>query len=230
MDIDLKDAKILIVDDKISNLEILEDFLKFKGYKNIKTLNDSRDFDSAIENFNPDILLLDLMMPYVSGFEILEKLKLDKRINGLMPILVLTADITFNTKKDALTNGASDFLTKPFDLIEVDLRIKNLLQSAFLLSQVKNQNKILDKKVLEKTSELQQTILEINKQNETLKEIAWIQSHVVRAPLARMLGLISLIKLNSYPGNMNQEQILNLIVESAMELDVTIKDISNKTI
>lgn len=110
------------------------------------------------------------------------------------------------------------------------MRIKNLLQSAFLLSQVKNQNKILDEKVLEKTSELQKTILEINKQNETLKEIAWIQSHVVRAPLARMLGLISLIKLNSYQENMNQEQILNLIVESAMELDAAIKDISNKTI
>ncbi len=230
MNIGLKDAKILIVDDKISNLEILEDFLKLKGYENIITINDSLNFDATMKDFCPDIILLDLMMPHISGFEILEKLNKDGMISGSMPIIVLSADVNFNTKKSALSSGASDFITKPFDLIEVDLRIKNLLQSAFLLSQIKNQNKILNENVLEKTTELQEIIKDIRKQNDTLKEISWIQSHVVRAPLARMLGLISLIKHESYPENMTQEQILNLIVDSALELDKTILDISNKII
>jgi two-component system sensor histidine kinase/response regulator len=122
---DLKDARILIIDDTLANIEVLENLLMMKGYTNVKSLSDSTQALSTIKEFEPELILLDLMMPQVSGFDIMEELKKVPSGFPLMRILVLTADITPESKKKALSGGASDFLTKPFDLTEVDLRIRN---------------------------------------------------------------------------------------------------------
>jgi two-component system sensor histidine kinase/response regulator len=225
---DLKDARILIVDDTLANIEVLENLLMMKGYTNVKSISDSTQAISTIFEFKPELILLDLMMPQVSGFDIMEKLRKESDVFTLMRILVLTADITPDSKKKALSGGASDFLTKPFDLTEVDLRIRNLLYTVYLMSQLTNQNSILEEKVKERTVELEKNIAAIESQNKALREISWIQSHVVRAPLARMMGAISLLEIKDEAG-VTQEEIMEIVVNSANEIDNTVREISAKS-
>ena len=154
MNQNFKDARILIVDDQLPNIEVLETMLEMQGYTNVRSTLDSREAVGIVKSYKPNLLLLDLMMPHLSGFDIMRQLNEEGLNNGLMPILVLTADATPDAKKKALSEGASDFLTKPFDLSEVGLRIKNLLYNVYLLSQLQNQNEILEHKVAERTAEL----------------------------------------------------------------------------
>ena len=228
MKADLTDAKILIVDDQIANVEVLKDLLLMKGYSNIVTTTDSRNVIDIVLEFKPDILLLDLLMPFITGLEVMSELKKQDLLSAYMPILVLTADATPESKQQALSGGASDFVTKPFNLAEVNLRIKNLLMNVYLMSQIQEQNNILEEKVLERTAELMKSNEAISKQNEVLKEIAWIQSHVVRAPLSRMMGLITLLQDNDETSGMPNELVIEHIVSSANELDNTIKEITLK--
>lgn len=228
MDANLKNARILIVDDQIANVEVLEELLLFKGYMNVKTTTDSREAMPLIRSFKPDLLLLDLMMPHVSGFDIMDQLASDGLIHGPMHVLVLTADATMEAKKKALTQGASDFLTKPYTLVEVELRIKNLLNNTYLMAQLQNQNEILEEKVNERTAELMRINEAIQEQNKILREIAWTQSHVVRAPLARILGVVTLLK-NEMMNSDEREEVLNIIADSANELDDIVKTITEKT-
>jgi CheY-like chemotaxis protein len=107
----LKNASILIVDDKEANIDILMGLLELEGYKNIKSTADSRSVVKLVQAFNPDLILLDLMMPHLSGYEVLEQLKLVIPFGNFVPILVLTADITPEAKQRALAGGASDFLS-----------------------------------------------------------------------------------------------------------------------
>lgn len=225
---DLKDSRILIVDDTLANIEVLENLLLMKGYTNVRSISDSTKAIETIKSFEPELILLDLMMPEVSGFDIMEQLNKEADAYKLMRILVLTADITPESKKKALSGGASDFLTKPFDLTEVDLRIKNLLYTVFLLSQLTNQNTILEEKVAERTAELEKNLAAIELQNKALREISWIQSHVVRAPLARMMGAIALLDIKDEAG-VTQEEIMEIVVSSANEIDKTVREISSKS-
>lgn len=225
---DLKDARILIVDDTLANIEVLENLLMMKGYTNVKSMSDSTQAINTIREFKPELILLDLMMPQVSGFDIMEIIKKEADLFTLTRILVLTADITPESKKKALSGGASDFLTKPFDLTEVDLRIRNLLYTVFLLSQLTNQNIILEEKVKERTQELEKNLESIELQNKALREISWIQSHVVRAPLARMMGAISLLEIKDNSG-VSQEEIMEIVITSANEIDKTVREISAKS-
>ncbi|WP_438947016.1 response regulator [Sediminibacterium sp.] len=225
---DLKDSRILIVDDTLANIEVLENLLLMKGYTNVRSISDSTKAIETIKSFEPELILLDLMMPEVSGFDIMEQLNKEADAYKLMRILVLTADITPESKKKALSGGASDFLTKPFDLTEVDLRIKNLLYTVYLLSQLTNQNTILEEKVAERTAELEKNLAAIELQNKALREISWIQSHVVRAPLARMMGAIALLDIKDEAG-VTQEEIMEIVVSSANEIDKTVREISSKS-
>lgn len=158
----MKDAKILIVDDQKSNVILLKDVLTILGYLSVDTITDSRQVMPYIISNKPDLLLLDLNMPYLSGYDIMEQIKTHKELqDSFMPILVLTADATNEAKERSLSEGASDFLTKPFELVEVGLRIKNLLTIAYLMSQLKNQNELLEEKVLERTKEISEKNYEL---------------------------------------------------------------------
>ncbi|BDQ12917.1 MAG: response regulator [Chitinophagaceae bacterium] len=225
---DLKDSRILIIDDTLANIEVLENLLMMKGYTNVSSISDSTKAMDMIKSFKPELILLDLMMPEMSGFDIMEQLQKEPDGFKLMRILVLTADITPESKKKALSGGASDFLTKPFDLTEVDLRIKNLLYTVYLLSQLTNQNAVLEERVAERTAELEKNLSAIELQNKALREISWIQSHVVRAPLARMMGAIALLDIKDDAG-VTQEEIMEIVVSSANEIDKTVREISSKT-
>lgn len=222
------ESKILIVDDRQANVVVLEDFLELKGYVNVKSTTDARLVIQIVEEFKPDLLLLDVMMPHFSGVEILGQLK-NSGYLASMAVLVLTADVSRETKQQALSNGANDFLTKPFDLTEVDLRIKNLLLIVYLLNELKQQNTSLEEKVKERTTELLEINEAIKEQNEKLKDIAWTQSHVVRAPLARLMGLVNILQMGEEMPELNKTQILENVVSSANELDGIIREITKKS-
>ena len=159
----LQKMKLLIVDDEPVNVALLEDMLRDNGYTRIRSLTDSRKALPTCAEFEPDLVLLDLMMPYVDGFTMLETLRGGNAIGGFLPVLILTADMSQETKRRALKCGATDFLLKPFDQVEVLLRIHNLLhwrQSHLLLD---NQRAALEEVVRERTTQLRTTIAELQK-------------------------------------------------------------------
>jgi putative two-component system response regulator len=128
----LGDARILIVDDERVNVTLLERILERDGYRNVRSLTDPSLALAAYDQFEPDLILLDLHMPKLDGFAVMALLKDRISRDSFLPILVLTADIRPEVKRRALAAGAKDFVTKPFDRAEVLLRIQNLLQTRFL--------------------------------------------------------------------------------------------------
>ena len=119
-------SKILVIDDEPANAELLEAILADNGYQDVKAITDSRIALETCRTFEPDLVLLDLMMPHVDGFAILEELG-SEPVGVSLPVIVLTADESKETKLRALNAGATDFILKPFHLTEALLRIERLL-------------------------------------------------------------------------------------------------------
>ncbi|HLN99043.1 MAG TPA: HD domain-containing phosphohydrolase [Pyrinomonadaceae bacterium] len=157
----LTTARILIVDDQPSNVALLRGILEEEDFASCRGITDSREALPVFIEYLPDLILLDLQMPFLDGFEVMKQLQACLSPGDFLPILVLTADITPEAKRRALTEGALDFLTKPFDATEVVLRIKNLLQTRSLHLQLRGQNQFLDQKVRDRTAELEATQIEI---------------------------------------------------------------------
>jgi signal transduction histidine kinase len=183
----IKNARILIVDDQEANTVLLENFLKMNGFSEFKSLNDSRKAIEEIETYAPDLLLLDVMMPYVSGIDILNMLNIADKLNGPMRVMVLTADATKETLKQVLNSGAHDMLRKPFDFVELELRIRNLLQTNSIMKQLNDQSLHLSELVHHRTAEL------LNK-NEELEQFIYVASHDTQEPLRMITGFLQLIE------------------------------------
>jgi light-regulated signal transduction histidine kinase (bacteriophytochrome) len=161
VDTTLKNARILIVDDNQANVDVLSGLLDVHGYENVMALTDPRLVEDVMKSFEPDLILLDLLMPYLSGYQVMDLIKSMIPADFYLPVLILTADITPEAKQLALSQGAKDFLSKPYDLIEVSLRIKNLLETKYLHQQLQIQNQILEEKVKERTLELENLNLQL---------------------------------------------------------------------
>ncbi len=230
IDSTFKNANILIVDDKDANVELLAGFLETLGYVNVKTTTDPRLVVDLYTSFNPDLILLDLMMPYLTGYEVMHQLKKVMPIDVYMPILVLTADITAEAKQRALYDGAKDFLSKPFDLVEVALRMENLLFARFLHQQSLRQNEILEEKVWERTLELlmiNSDLVAATKKAEASDKLktAFIKniSHEIRTPLNGILGMYQILL---HPNHTEVEKE-NYLVHLRTSSDRLIKTISD---
>jgi len=117
---------ILVIDDEPANTDLLEAILSDSGYERVKSITDSRVALDVCRTFKPDLILLDLMMPHVDGFAILSSLRSGPG-EVFLPVIVLTADETDETKLRTLDAGATDFMLKPFDLTEILFRIKKVL-------------------------------------------------------------------------------------------------------
>ncbi len=230
IDSTLKNANILIVDDQVANIEVLEELLELYHYTNVKTTTDPRKVVDLFKSFKPDLILLDLAMPFLSGFDVMEQLKSLVPANTLLPILVLTADVTNESKQRALREGASDFLTKPFDLVEVGLRIKNLLFTSYLLQLLGNQKDILEQKVKKRTSELQKTNVALMiardkaEASDRLKTAFMNNiSHEIRTPLNGILGFAPMVLDPAYSDKEKQE-FLEVLQISGKRLIQTVSD------
>lgn len=129
---ELLGSRILIVDDQVANLRLLEDLLAREGFSNVVSTTESTQVLDLHAAFDPDLVLLDLMMPGMSGYAVLERLERQRGRDEFRPVLVLTADASTDAKRRALSLGAKDFLTKPFDPVEAMLRVWNLLETRLL--------------------------------------------------------------------------------------------------
>jgi putative two-component system response regulator len=155
-----KHARLLIVDDEQPNVMLLETILSRAGYDNVRSTTDPREVPALCTSFRPDLILLDLHMPHYNGFEVIRHLGDYVSEEGYLPFLVLTADATSEVKQRALEAGAKDFLTKPFEVTEVLLRINNLLDTRQLHLELREQNRTLEDKVRARTEDLEEAQLE----------------------------------------------------------------------
>jgi putative two-component system response regulator len=154
------EARILIVDDEEANVRLLERALAHAGYGNIASTTQAREVARLVAECEPDLILLDLLMPHMDGFEVMQLLESLSTRDSYLPILVLTADTSTQTRRRALASGAKDFLTKPLDLDEVLLRIRNMLEIRLLHEELRVQNESLEERVEIRTHELQESQIE----------------------------------------------------------------------
>ncbi|MEO8353124.1 MAG: response regulator, partial [Chthoniobacteraceae bacterium] len=157
----LRNMRILVIDDEPVNVALLLGMLAAERFHNIESTNDSRQALEFIRKYQPDLIILDLMMPWVDGFEIMEGLAAQRKATEFLPIMVVTADITEVTRKRALSVGATDFLTKPFNRTECILRISNLLATRRIHLELADHNERLEEKVFERTAALEDALTEL---------------------------------------------------------------------
>ncbi|HEU4628594.1 MAG TPA: EAL domain-containing protein [Gemmatimonadaceae bacterium] len=145
---DLLGARILIVDDEPANVRLLERVLQSAGFGALRSTTDAREVLGLVDEFQPDAILLDLHMPHMDGFLLLEALAASAPPDEYRPVLVLTADCTPEARHRALSGGAKDFVTKPFDRTEVLARTRNLLETRLLHRALQQANSVLEQRIV----------------------------------------------------------------------------------
>ena len=184
-------ASILIVDDQEANVLLLEQMLRKAGYERITSTMDPRAVCPLHLEHRYDLILLDLQMPDLDGFQVMEGLK-EIETTGYLPVLVITAQPAHKLR--ALQAGAKDFVSKPFDLVEVQTRIHNMLEVRLLYQKLDNYNKVLEQTVLERTAELRESEARFKSLTELSSDWYWEQDSQgkftkVSGPVFEMLGI-----------------------------------------
>lgn len=188
---DILNASILIVDDQQANVALLETLLGDAGYTNVSSTMNPLDVASLYRKHAYDLILLDLQMPEMDGFQVMECLKANMQ-NDYLPVLVLTAQP--GHKLRALQSGAKDFISKPIDVIEVRTRIHNMLEVRLLYKKMENYSKLLEEKVQERTAELRESEARFRSLTELASDWYWEQDEngkftKVSGPVLEMLGI-----------------------------------------
>ena len=157
----IKTARIIVVDDEPMNVDLFDHILRNASYTNLLMITDSRQAVSMFSNEDPDLVLLDLHMPHQDGYEVLKAVRYLVPAEAFLPIVVLTADVTMESRRRALAAGATDFLSKPFDVIEMGLRIETMLRLRFLYRELRKEKALLEQRVRDRTKSLQRVIAEL---------------------------------------------------------------------
>ncbi len=169
----LRDSRILLVDDQELNLRFISQVLQNAGLHNITTTQDPFAVAALATLHTPDLIVVDLHMPGLDGFGVMEALRPQIEAAGYLPILVLTADVTDESRRRALDAGARDFLTKPINQQEVILRTKNLLETRQLYLDLEQKNAMLDEQNATLEQRVQERTREVEEaQLETLERLA----------------------------------------------------------
>ncbi|KKO64268.1 Response regulator PleD [Janthinobacterium sp. KBS0711] len=188
---EILNASILIVDDQEANVMLLEQVLRNAGYTRITSTMDPQAVRALHQQHRYDLILLDLQMPEMDGFEVMEGLR-DIEAGSYLPVLVITAQP--GHKLRALQAGAKDFVSKPFDLVEVKTRIHNMLEVRLLYQKLAEYNKSLEQMVEERTAELRESEARFQRFTELSSDWYWeqdAQGNLTRfsGPVAEMLGI-----------------------------------------
>lgn len=188
---DMLAARILIVDDQETNVNLLEQTLRQAGYENVSSTMDPETVCALHRRDNYDLILLDLQMPIMDGFQVMEALKTNGN-DAYLPVLVITAQP--GHKLRALQAGAKDFISKPFDLVEVQTRLHNMLEVRLLYRRLEAHSKELEAAVRERTAELRESEARYRGLTELASDWYWEQDAnggftKVSGPVLEMLGL-----------------------------------------
>ena len=189
--LDILNATILIVDDQEPNISLLTQMLSEAGYRNISSTMKPQEVCALHRKHQYDLILLDLQMPVMDGFQVMEGLKTN-HADAYLPVIVLTAQP--GHKLRALQAGAKDFISKPFDFIEIKTRIHNMLVVRFLYKKLENYNKLLEQTVLERTAELRESEARYRSLTELASDWYWEQDEnmkftKVSGPVLEMLDI-----------------------------------------
>ena len=213
-------AGILIVDDQQVNITLLTQMLQEVGYTAVASTMDPEEVCALHRKNQYDLILLDLQMPRMDGFQVMEGLKTNET-DGYLPVLVITAQP--GHKLRALEAGARDFVSKPFDLVEVRTRIHNMLEVRLLYKKLANYNKVLEWKVSERTAELRESEARYRSLTELASDWYWEQDAAgsftkVSGPVLEMLG----IRVDSLQGNARSAQVDGWNEAERQQLQATI--------
>ncbi|MEP7100191.1 MAG: response regulator [Burkholderiales bacterium] len=189
------EASILIVDDQEANVRLLERLLGEAGYANVSSTTSPQDVVALHRQHHHDLILLDLQMPVMDGFEVMQQLNdapINVKTDSYLPVIVLTAQPAHKLR--ALQAGAKDFISKPFDLVEVKTRIHNMLEVRLLYKKLANYNEELEQTVRERTAELRESELRFRRLTELASDWYWEQNETgtftqVSGPALEMIGI-----------------------------------------
>ena len=188
---EILNASILIVDDQESNVSLLEQLLSEAGYKSLTSTMNPKEVFSLHRKHRYDLVLLDLQMPGMDGFQVIDGLKTNDA-DAYLPVLVITAQP--GHKLRALQAGARDFVSKPFDIVEVKTRIHNLLEVRLLYKKLESYSEMLEQTVQERTAELRESEARFRSLTELASDWYWEQDESgsftrVSGPVLEMLGI-----------------------------------------
>jgi PAS domain S-box-containing protein len=188
---DIYNASILIVDDQESNILLLTQLLTEAGHTAVTSTMNPQEVCAMHRRNHYDLILLDLQMPGMDGFAVMEGLKTNKD-DDYLPVIVLTAQP--GHKLRALQTGAKDFISKPFDLVEVKTRIHNMLEVQLLYKKLNEYNKLLEQTVRDRTAELRESEARYRSLTELASDWYWEQDErgaftKVSGPVLEMLGI-----------------------------------------
>ena len=210
---EILNATILIVDDQEANVMLLDQMLRNQGYSNITTTQNPREVYGLHKENGFDLILLDLQMPEMDGFEVIEALKKIEH-GSYLPVLVITAQPAHKLR--ALKAGAKDFVSKPFDFVEVQTRIHNMLEVRLLYRRLNDHNRLLEQTVLDRTAELRRSEARFQRFTELSSDWYWEQDAAGRltqfsGPVEEMLGIgdgASTDELAAAGWNMDERAVL----------------------
>ena len=199
---EILNASILIVDDQKSNVELLEQLLGDTGYTQVTSTTIPAEVCALHRKNRYDLIVLDLQMPGMDGFQVMEALKTNDA-SGFLPVLVITAQPSHKLR--ALQAGARDFVSKPFDMVELKARIHNTLEVRLLYRQLDTYNKVLEQTVRERTAELRESEARYRSLTELATDWYWEQDEdgrfvKVTGPVLAMLG----VQVASFKGDLAQ--------------------------
>ena len=202
---DILNASILIVDDQEANVQLLEQVLRGTGYQRLTSTMDPFAVCALHRANHYDLILLDLQMPGMDGFQVMDGLR-EMDPDGYVPILVITAQP--GHKLRALASGAKDFVAKPFDLVEVKTRIHNMLEVRLLYKNLEDYNKVLEQTVQERTAKLRESEARFRSLTELASDWYWEQNATgdfttVSGPILEILG----IRVTAFFGDQTDEEI-----------------------
>jgi len=225
-----QNAGLLIVDDNPANVALLQKMLKRAGYLNVESMTDSRLAKDMYDKGRHDLVLLDIRMPHVDGYEVMAQLK-EISVDDYAPVLVLTAQTDMETRLKALEAGARDFLNKPVDQAEALNRIRNLLEVRLLHKEVREYNARLEETVAERTLDLRRAMEMAQSANTAKSEFLSIISHELRTPLNAIIGFSDIIEKQMFGEISEQYQDysgeINISARQLLELINNILDVTN---
>lgn len=182
---------VLVVDDEPSNLDVISRFLKLEGYR-VQTAVDGEQALEMIAAQAPDLVLLDLILPRLDGYEVCRRLKSSPG-TVFLPVVMITALKGSEEKIKGVEVGADDFLTKPFNHLELVTRVRSLLRLKFLRDEVEEHNRLLEARVAERTGQLAKALDELKALDHLKSQFIGNVSHELRTPLLHVKGYVSLL-------------------------------------